>query len=170
MRCFTNPETLETTVTVTSPTAPTTDRRIRPSAASARREGRRNILAVFFAAGVLIVAAALKLYALVTAPVGDSWLLAHPWLTAALIQAELALGVWLCARVYVRAAWLTAVGCFVVFTAFAAVRVLTQQETCGCLGAVEPRPGWMLLLNTSVLALLLYGPPGWRASRGTESM
>ena len=110
---------------------------------------------------LLLTAALLKGYGLVTEPVaGNSLWTWRPFLILQ-IECELVLGAWLVSGLFPKVAWLVALACFSFFSAVTLYKGLTGADSCGCFGSVHVNP-WVTLLVIdlpAVLALSVFRPP-----------
>jgi len=108
---------------------------------------------------VLLLAAGLKLLALVGDPLAGHSLLASPRAELLVIQLEAVLGLALVGAVATRLTWLASLGFFVIVLGVAAYQGWTGQSHCGCLGRVEVHPWTMAVFDAAVLAGLLLAYP-----------
>jgi hypothetical protein len=104
--------------------------------------------------GLLLLAAALKLYGLAVEPVGGIGIFSEPWLQTLIVEWEIALGIWLVWGVNRALAWLAAVATFVTFTVISASQGLIGQGSCGCLGSIRVNPWIAFGVDVASLALL----------------
>lgn len=121
----------------------------------------RDRLVLKFVGTVLLAAAALKAHGLAVDPVSPIGTFSAPWFQAALIQAEVLLGLWLLSGAYPAGAWLAA---FVTFAGFSVISLLqgwVGQASCGCFGRLPLNPWYAFGLDLVVLtALALARPSG----------
>ena len=78
-----------------------------------------------------------------------------PQLELFLIQFELLLGLWLVSGLWMKLAWGVTLVLFSGFTGVSLSMVIEGRSSCGCFGAVEVSPIWMLLFDIVAIALLL---------------
>ncbi len=109
---------------------------------------------------VLLLAAALKLHALLGDPLASHSFLASPRAELLVIQLEAVLGLALVGAVATRLTWLASLGFFAVVLAVATYQGWTGQSRCGCLGRVEVHPWTMAVFDAVMLAGLLLAYPG----------
>ncbi|MDR1492696.1 MAG: hypothetical protein LBT05_08240, partial [Planctomycetaceae bacterium] len=97
----------------------------------------------FLIATVLFVAAGLKAYQLATLPdLGDGFLHAR-WLNIAVVEFELAFGIWLLSGLLQKSAWFVSFVLFIVFAGISFYKGIIQRESnCGSFGAVVIPPVW----------------------------
>lgn len=103
---------------------------------------------------LLLLAAVLKGYELLTVPVADSDIWSNRYFLIFTVEFELALGIWLLSGLFKRAAWLVALGCFSLFCCVTLYKALAGYGSCGCFGAVHVNP-WVTLFAIDVPAVLL---------------
>lgn len=92
----------------------------------------------FFVAGILLLAAGLKLHHFLTTPPVPAGLLAAPWFVFLQVELEVFLALWLLSGVYARLARSATLGLFVVFVAVTLwqatsgndSQLMGQQERC----------------------------------------
>ncbi|MCS7016134.1 MAG: DUF1573 domain-containing protein [Gemmatales bacterium] len=114
-----------------------------------------------FAAGLLLVAAILKLHALLTRPTSNQSLFLAPRAELCLAYLEFLLGTWLLTGLGRRAAWWAATAFFATVLAVAAYQGWTGQASCGCLGQVQVHPWTMVAVDAAVLTALLLSRRQW---------
>ncbi len=109
--------------------------------------------------GLLLAAAALKLYGVHVSAIPRVGAFANPqiWMPATIW--ELVLGVWLLSEAQRALAWLAAGLTFLTFTGVSAYLGWTGVASCGCLGAVRVSPWYAFGVDVAALALLLLGRP-----------
>ncbi|MDR1493889.1 MAG: hypothetical protein LBT05_14400 [Planctomycetaceae bacterium] len=116
----------------------------------------------FLVATVLFIAAGLKAYQLATSPdLGDGFLHAR-WLNIAVVEFELAFGIWLLSGLLQKLAWLMSL---ILFTLFAGISfykgIILRESNCGCFGAVVIPPVWTATFDLIVVSLLIaFRPKG----------
>ena len=111
---------------------------------------------------LLITAAALKGWQLLTEPMPENSFWSSRPVLIGLVELELALGFWLLSGLFKRAAWLTASVCFGIFSAVTAYKALTGAQSCGCFGSMQVNP-WLTLFVVdlpAVVALVIFRPNG----------
>jgi hypothetical protein len=94
---------------------------------------------------VLLTAAALKTHQLAAGPTQENGLFTSRGSLIALVEFELALGLWLLVGAYPKQARLMALAAFAGFTLVSLFQTLTGVPTCGCFGNVPIKP-WSTLL------------------------
>jgi hypothetical protein len=109
---------------------------------------------------LLLAAAVLKGHELLTVPVAGkdlwSW---RPFLIFQ-VEFELALAIWLLSGLLKKAAWLTSLLCFSLFSMITLYKAITGAASCGCFGSVHVNP-WITLLAIdlpAVIALSIFRP------------
>ena len=127
---------------------------------SARNEQANGFRIVRLAFGLLLlVAAALKGHQLATAPVPEADLLTSRWFLIALVECELALGLWFLSGWRPSLIRLAGMSCFVLFGSIAVYKAVQGAESCGCFGRVAINPWWTALIDLSAaLAFALFRP------------
>ncbi len=113
---------------------------------------------------LLITAAALKGWQLLTEPVANNDIWSYRPFLILTVEFELALGIWLVSGLFKRAAYITALLCFLVFSAITAYKGITGAESCGCFGSVSINPYLTLfaIYIPAVIALLVFRPGNQR--------
>jgi thiol-disulfide isomerase/thioredoxin len=109
---------------------------------------------------LLLAAACLKGWQLITEPVANKGFWANRTLLIGVVEFELALAIWLMSGMFRKVAWLAAVVCFCFFSCVTLYKGVTGADSCGCFGAVKVNP-WVTLLAVdlpAVAALLLFRP------------
>jgi hypothetical protein len=109
---------------------------------------------------LLLTAAVLKGWQLLTEPVANSDIWSYrPFLILA-VEFELALAVWLLSGLFRKAAWLASLSCFSLFSMITFYKAVTGAASCGCFGSVHVNP-WITLLAIdlpAVIALSIFRP------------
>jgi len=119
---------------------------------------RANDIVTSLLGVLLIIAAVLKGWQLLSEPIVDEsiWT-SRPFLILT-VEFELALGIWLLSGLFKKAAWLAAITCFGVFSLVTLYKGITGAESCGCFGKVHVNP-WITLFAIdlpAVIALALF--------------
>jgi hypothetical protein len=113
--------------------------------------------------GILLLAAAvLKGWQLVTEPVADNDIWSYRPFLILTVEFELALAIWLLSGLFKRCAWLAALVCFSAFSAITLYKALSGAASCGCFGSVHVNP-WITLFAIdlpAVIALAVFRPRG----------
>jgi len=78
-----------------------------------------------------------------------------PQLEWIVIQLELLLAVWLVTGWLTRMAWAVSLFFFSSFAGATLLMVVQGRSSCGCLGAVEFNPLWMLLFDVGLMSVLI---------------
>lgn len=102
---------------------------------------------------ILITAAILKGYQLLTEPTVEVTIWSQRWFLILQVEFELFLGIWLVSGIMKRAAWLAALSCFVLFSGVTLYKGITGADSCGCFGSVKVNP-WVTLLAIDLPAVL----------------
>lgn len=89
---------------------------------------------------LLLVAAVLKGYELLTVPMANTDIWSNRYFLIFQVEFELALGIWLLSGLFKRAAWLAALGCFSLFCCVALYKGISGAASCGCFGRVHVNP------------------------------
>ena len=113
---------------------------------------------------VLLTAAVLKGWQLLTEPVANNDIWSYRPFLILTVEFELALGIWLLSGLFKKAAWMATLLCFSVFSAITLYKAITGAESCGCFGPVHINP-WIKLLAVdipAVLVLVAFQPKGER--------
>lgn len=112
---------------------------------------------------LLLIAAVLKAHELLTEPALGTNFWASRVLLIAIVEFELALGLWLLAGLVPRLARCLCLGCFVAFLGTALYRAANGETSCGCFGTViRVNPWYTAALDLAVVAALLSWRPGRR--------
>jgi hypothetical protein len=107
--------------------------------------------------GLLLVAAALKGHQIATAPVPETDLLTSRWFLIALVECELALGLWFLSGWRPNLIRVAGMSCFAVFGLIAVSKAVQGAESCGCFGRVAINPWWTALIDlAAALAFALF--------------
>ncbi|MCY2927556.1 MAG: hypothetical protein NT031_19375, partial [Planctomycetota bacterium] len=115
---------------------------------------------------LLLVAAGLEGYRLVTEPTAEKDVFSYRWVLMGVVEFEILLGIWLLTGVYKRLAWLVTLTCFAVFTGVTLTKGLHGEASCGCFGKVEVNPWYTFVLDVAaVLALAIFRPNLRRVAR-----
>ncbi|RKY10570.1 MAG: hypothetical protein DRP56_00630 [Planctomycetota bacterium] len=103
---------------------------------------------------LLLTAAVLKGYELLTTPMANADIWSNRYFMIFQVEFELILGIWLLSGLFKRAAWLAALGCFVLFFGVTLYKGLTGAASCGCFGSVHINP-WITLFAIDFPAVVL---------------
>jgi len=109
---------------------------------------------------LLLTAAVLKGWQLLTEPVANSDIWSYRPFLILTVEFELALGIWLLSGLFKKAAWLAALLCFLGFSAITLYKAVTGAASCGCFGSVHVNP-WITLFAVdlpAVVALAVFRP------------
>ncbi len=109
---------------------------------------------------LLVTAAGLKGWQLLTEPVANADIWSNRGFLILTVELELALGLWLLSGLFKRAAYIAAVGCFSLFCCVTLYKALAGYGSCGCFGKVHVNP-WITLLAIDVpglIALIIWRP------------
>lgn len=117
---------------------------------------------------VLVTAALLKLYQLLTAPTLPGAAGPHErWIAAGAAEVEIVLGSWLLAVSGGRATWTVTLLAWSVFVCVAAHAVAVNASSCGCFGAVRINPMYTLTFDCAcIVAIVLCRPKPDNMGRG----
>ncbi len=118
-----------------------------------------NIVLRFLGA-LLLTAAALKGWQLLTEPLPNTDIWSYRPLLILAVELELALAIWLLSGLFKKAAWLAALLCFCAFSAITAYKALKGAASCGSFGSVQVNP-WITLFAIdlpAVIALVVFRP------------
>ena len=122
-----------------------------------------NILPRFLGV-LLLTAAVLKGWHLLTEPVANSHIWSYRPLRILTVELELALAIWLLSGLFKKAAWLAALLCFSAFSAITLYKTLTGAASCGPFAPLHINP-WITLSAIhipAVTALAVFRPKGQR--------
>jgi len=102
---------------------------------------------------LLLTAAVLKGWQLLTEPIVDSYIWTHR-------PVELVLGIWLLSGRSKKTAWLAALLCFALFSAVPLYKSAAGAVSCGCFGSLytNPRITLLAVYLPAVIALLVFRP------------
>jgi hypothetical protein len=118
-------------------------------------------------AAVLLLAASLKIYQLVTEP----GLRVHSisrWLQVAQVEYEFLLALWLLSGFWPRHCRATCLATFAVFSGYSLYLASSGAASCGCFGRVHVNPWWSFALDAAVVVLLWRWKPSL-VNRGSRS-
>ncbi len=124
--------------------------------------GTVNRIVMAVAGALLIIAAALKTYQLLTEPIISAGFWESWEFFLIQIPLELGLGIWLLSGLFRKAAWMAALLAFAVFIIVTLQKGLAGKESCGCFGPIEVDP-WITLSCIDItlfLGLLIFRPKG----------
>jgi hypothetical protein len=127
---------------------------------------RRTYVIVRLALGVLLLAAAaLKGYQLITAPGATNDLLTSGWPLILTIGFEFGLGLLLAMGLYANTTWQIAFFSFGAFAAFSLYRGFIGDRSCGCFGGISINPWVMFVFDLMAAGVLwLWQPSSLRTS------
>ena len=109
---------------------------------------------------VLLAAAVLKGWQLLTEPVANNDIWSYRPFLILTVEFEFALAIWLFSGLFKKAAWLAAVSCFSLFSAITLYKAIAGAESCGCFGSVHVNP-WITFFAVdlpAVIALSIFRP------------
>jgi len=109
---------------------------------------------------LLLTATVMKGWQLLTEPVANKDIFSNRVFLIFTVEFELALGIWLISGLFKKAAWLSALLCFGLFSAITFYKAITGADSCGCFGSVKINP-WITLLTIdlpAVIALAIFHP------------
>ncbi len=126
---------------------------------------------------VLLAAAVLKGWQLLTEPTANNNIWSYRPFLILTVEFELALAIWLLSGLFKKAAWLAGFMCFSAFSAITLYKAITGADSCGCFGSVHVNP-WITLFAIDLPAVLslsifrpgLSFPPALSFLRKQESM
>jgi hypothetical protein len=109
---------------------------------------------------LLLTAAVLKGHELLTTPMANADIWTNRYFMIFQVELELSLGIWLLSGLFKRAAWLAALGCFILFCGVTLYKALAGFGSCGCFGNVHVNP-WITLfaIDLPVVVLLVVFRP-----------
>jgi hypothetical protein len=113
--------------------------------------------------GLLLVAAALKLYGLSFSAIPPVGWLASPSVQMLAVLWELVLGLWLVSGYLRTPAWLFTLLTFTVFAVVSGYLGLQGVASCGCFGVIAASPWYAFGLDVLAIAALLLFRPTWNA-------
>lgn len=108
---------------------------------------------------VLLTAAGMKGYELVTGPVAENGLPTLRWFLIVAVEVELALGLCLMGGVWKRQTWEAAVVSFAAFACITVYQAWQGGVSCGCFSRAEVDPRYTLVLDLALLASVMAGRP-----------
>jgi len=123
---------------------------------------KANILVMYIAGAVLLVATILKSHQLLTEPILSEGFWESWEFFLIQIPLELGLAIWLLSGLFRKAAWIIATIAFAGFIAVTLQKALIGAESCGCFGTVHVNP-WITLFAIDLpilLLLLVFRPVG----------
>jgi len=109
---------------------------------------------------LLLTGATLKGWQLLTEPMANSDIWTNRAFLIFTVEFEIALGIWLLSGLFKKAAWLSTISCFSLFSFITLYKGLSGAESCGCFGSVQVNP-WITLFAIdlpAVIALSLLQP------------
>ena len=89
---------------------------------------------------VILMTAAMKCRQLATQPDLSKGLLHARWFNIAVVEFELAFGIWSLAGLMPKLTWLVSVGCFPTFASVSFYKDMSGETSCGCFGAAPINP------------------------------
>jgi hypothetical protein len=108
---------------------------------------------------LLLAAAVMKGYQLLTEPVVNKDIWANRAFMIFTVEFEIALGIWLLSGVFKKLSWLAALLCFSLFSIITLYKGISGADSCGCFGSAKINP-WITLSAIdipAVIALLICG-------------
>ncbi len=124
-----------------------------------RWRGHGYRLLIIVISGVLFAASGLKASQYFSHP-----FLEQPWWSSPEILLEWALACWLLSGFAVRWAWRTVLLLFSGFVIVIFFQLNAGEDSCGCFGAIDIPPAYMLIFDAIVIAcLLVFRPPPERS-------
>ena len=113
---------------------------------------------------LLLIAAILKGWQLLTVPNVKNDLWSHRLFFILAVEVELSLGIWLLSGVFKKAAWIATVSCFSLFSIITLYKGLSGAESCGCFGSihVNPRVTLFAIDLPALIALAIFRPKNKR--------
>lgn len=108
---------------------------------------------------VLLTAAGLKAFQLLTGPILETGLLDSRWFLICIVEFELLFGLWLLSGLVPAWSDLAAVGCFSCFACVSVYKALSGAETCGCFGNWRVNPWFTATLDLAIVFFLLRSRP-----------
>ncbi len=103
---------------------------------------------------LLLTAAVLKGWQLLTEPVANNDIWSYRPFLIFTVEFEIALGIWLVSGLFKKAAWLAAISCFSLFSFITLYKGLSGAESCGCFGSVHVNP-WITLFAVDIPAVIV---------------
>jgi thiol-disulfide isomerase/thioredoxin len=123
---------------------------------------KANIIVMWIAGIVLLIASALKIHQLLTEPIISKGFWESWEFFLIQIPLELGLGIWLVCGLFRKAGWLIGLIAFGGFIGVTLYKGLTGAESCGCFGIVKVNP-WITLSAIDVpifILLAVFRPKG----------
>jgi thiol-disulfide isomerase/thioredoxin len=123
---------------------------------------KANIIVMWIAGIVLLIASALKIHQLVTEPIISKGFWESWEFFLIQIPLELGLGIWLVCGLFRKAGWLLGLIAFGGFIGVTLYKGLTGAESCGCFGMVKVNP-WITLSAIDIpifILLAIFRPKG----------
>ena len=123
-----------------------------------------NKIVMAVAGAILVAAAVLKGYQLLTEPIISNGFWESWEFLVIQIPLELGLGIWLLCGLFRKAGWLLAAIAFGGFIGVTGYKAVTGAASCGCFGTVQVNP-WITLLAIDVplfVLLLIFRPRGYK--------
>lgn len=123
---------------------------------------KANIVVMWLAGVVFLVAAALKIHQLLTEPIISKGFWESWEFFLIQIPLELGLGIWLVSGLFRKAGWLLALISFAGFIVVTLYKGIIGAESCGCFGTVHVDP-WITLFIMDVpifVLLAIFRPKG----------
>jgi len=102
---------------------------------------------------LLLTAAVLKGWQLLTEPVANSDIWSYRPFLILTVEFELALAIWLLSGLLKKAAWLAGLLCFSLFSTITFYKGITGAASCGCFGSVHVNP-WITLFAIDLPAVI----------------
>jgi len=103
---------------------------------------------------LLLTAAILKGWQLLTEPVANNDIWSYRPFLIFTVEFEIALGIWLLSGLFKKAVWLAGLLCFGLFSCITLYKGITGAESCGCFGSVHVNP-WITLFAVDIPAVIL---------------
>lgn len=108
---------------------------------------------------VLLIAAALKGYAVATEPIIGTGILGTRWFAIAVVNVEMFCGMWLLLSWLPVWTWRGAVALFSLFAVISVSKIIAGEASCGCFGRVPVSPWWTLGFDLVAMGALVWAWP-----------
>jgi uncharacterized membrane protein YphA (DoxX/SURF4 family) len=112
---------------------------------------RRWLMVRFIVAVILLIAATLKFYQLLTTLSSNEGLLHARWFNIFIVEFELFLGIWLVFGLLPKLTWLVTIGLFSIFSIVSFYKAISGEVSCGCFGNVTVNPWITTILDITIV-------------------
>ncbi len=104
-------------------------------------------------ASILLLAAIMKAWQLATVPALSEGLFYARWFNLAVVEFELAVGLWLIFGLLPKLSRWATIGLFTTFAGVSLYKALSGETSCGCFGSAQVNPWWTFVLDVVIVGV-----------------